>query len=79
MNIETLDFMAHFAPDQIPQRPPLDLKQINLIGERVQSGWKDYETERQAGGYTFMFDGLHIMPDIGPVMADLVINLLELR
>jgi hypothetical protein len=79
MNIETLDFMAHFVPNSIPRRPPLGLPAINLIGERTRTGWADYETERQAGGYTFTFDGLHIMPEVASEMADQIIDLLELR
>ncbi len=78
MNIETLDFMDHFVPTQIKPRPPLDLKQINLIGERTRAGWADYETARQAGDYTFTFDGLHMMPATAQTMADLIIDLLAL-
>ena len=79
LNIETLDFMAYFDPGIVHQRPPLGLQQINLIGERSRSGWADYERTRQHDGYTFTFDGLHMMPDTAVKMAEMIIDLLELH
>jgi lysophospholipase L1-like esterase len=78
LNIPVLDLMREFVPAEIPQRPPLTLKAINLIGEHIQSGWSDYESARPAGGYTFTFDGLHPMPESAGKMADLIINFLKL-
>jgi lysophospholipase L1-like esterase len=78
LNIPVLDLMRAFVPDEIPERPPLTLKEINLIGEHIQSGWSDYEAAQQAGGYTFTFDGLHPMPESAIKMADLIINFLKL-
>jgi lysophospholipase L1-like esterase len=62
LGIPVLDLTAELAPPSIPDRPPLSLSTINLIGQRMRSGWKDYETERVRGGYTFTFDGLHLTP-----------------
>lgn len=72
LNIPVVDLMTEFAPDHIPQRPPLSLKDINLIGEHIQSGWSDYERARQAGGYTFTFDGLHLMPESARQVAEAI-------
>jgi lysophospholipase L1-like esterase len=77
-NIPVLDLMREFVPAEIPQRPPLTLKEINLIGEHIQSGWADYEAAQQAGDYTFTFDGLHPMPESAARMADLIIDFLKL-
>lgn len=62
LNIPVLDLAAAFATGAPPARPELDQRAINLIGARVQAGWDDYERERKAGGFTYMFDGLHFTP-----------------
>lgn len=78
-NIETLDLMAHFQPEQIAERPALTLKTINLIGQRTRTGWADYEHDRQAGGFSFTFDGFHLMPETAVEIADIVIDFLDLH
>lgn len=78
LNVDVLDFMAHFVPDDIRERPPLDIRTINLIGRRSSSGWSDYEAAQGEGGYTFTFDGLHITPDTAQTMAGLIIDFLDL-
>jgi lysophospholipase L1-like esterase len=77
-NIPVLDLMTRFAPGKIPDRPPLNQDVINLIGERSRSGWSDFETERQRGGFTFTFDGLHLMPDTAEQVAEIIVDFLEL-
>lgn len=77
-NIPVLDLMTRFAPGKIPDRPPLNQDVINLIGERSRSGWSDFETERQRGGFTFTFDGLHLMPDTAEQIAKIIVDFLEL-
>ncbi len=78
LNIPVLDLMTPFAPEEIPDRPPLNQETINLIGERSKSGWSDFETERQRGGFTFTFDGLHLMPDTAPRVAKIIVEFLDL-
>jgi lysophospholipase L1-like esterase len=78
LNIATMDLMAALQPAHIPNRPPLSQKTINLIGQRVSSGWKDYEAEREQGGYTYSFDGLHLTPETAERVADMVIQFLDL-
>lgn len=77
LNIPVIDLMAAFAPAQIPERPPLTLKNINRIGEHVQSGWSDYEHSRQAGQFTFTFDGLHLTPDSASQIAAMIADFLR--
>ena len=77
-NIETLDLMAHFLPAQIEDRLPLTMKDINLIGRRTRTGWSDFESDREAGGFTFTFDGFHLMPHTAREVATLIINFLDL-
>lgn len=72
MNIPTLDLMAHFKPDHIPERPPIDIGFINLIGKRLREGWSDHDAEQKRGGYTFTFDGLHFTEDTADKVAELV-------
>lgn len=78
--VAVLDLMARFpAPDPLPDRPPLDQQVINLIGRRTREGWADYETERERGGFTFTFDGLHITPQAAPQVAAHVVDFLALE
>lgn len=62
VNIPTLDLMAELAPAHVPARPPLTLAAINLVGRRVASGWSAYEIERERGGFSYSFDGIHFTP-----------------
>jgi lysophospholipase L1-like esterase len=79
LNIPVLDLMAHFpAPDNLPARPPLGQAEINLIGKRASSGWDDFEAERERAGYTFTFDGLHLMPESAKQLAVLIVDFLDL-
>lgn len=61
--IPTLDLMAEFRPAAIPDREPLGLGDILLIGRRIAEGWQDYSSAQTAGGFTFTFDGLHLLPE----------------
>lgn len=72
LGIPSLDFMAEFTPAQLPSRPDLDVKTIILIGARESSGWHDYEKAREEGGFSFTFDGLHMMPAAAHRMAELI-------
>lgn len=69
LRIPTLDLMAHFTPDHIPERPELDLAFINQIGRRERDGWTEYETEREKHGFVYTFDGLHLLPECAHQMA----------
>jgi lysophospholipase L1-like esterase len=76
LNIPILDLFAHFMPEQIAPRPALGQTFINLIGQREKSGWSDYETERQRGGFAFSFDGLHFTLETADRVAELVVEFL---
>ena len=78
MNIPVLDFMPYFMPEQITDRPAINLEYINRIGVRSQSGWNDYETEQREQGYKFTFDGLHLTPESARQMATLIVGFLNL-
>jgi lysophospholipase L1-like esterase len=69
LNIPTLDLLTRFAPPSFPQRPPLGLDTIQLIGKRGREGWDDYEGERIRGGFTITFDGLHPTPEGAEIIA----------
>ncbi|MBA3871156.1 MAG: SGNH/GDSL hydrolase family protein [Anaerolineae bacterium] len=78
LNVPTLDLMPVLQPAHIPERPQLTQATINLIGQRVKSGWNDYAAERERGGYTYSFDGLHLTPDSATIVADKVVKFLDL-
>jgi lysophospholipase L1-like esterase len=78
LNVPTLDLFTPFVPSAIPARPPLDMVSINVIGKRIRDGWSDYAAEQRKGGYTFTFDGLHLLPSAAAQVAARIIAFLEL-
>jgi lysophospholipase L1-like esterase len=62
LNIPVLDLDAIFTPEKPIEREPVDVDFIQQIGTRVSSNWRDFEAERQKWGYTYTFDGMHILP-----------------
>lgn len=77
LNIPTLDLFAHFTPKDIPERPPLNLQFINTIGKRQSNGWDDFDGERERGGFTYTFDGLHFTDEAAAEAARLVAAFLD--
>lgn len=77
LNIPVLDLMAHFPPQNVQPRPPLNQADINLIGKRSSSDWEDYETEQRRGGYSFTFDGLHLTPQSAKQLAKIIADSLK--
>lgn len=76
-NTPTLDLMPHFTPDNIPDRPQIDIGFIQLIGKRTSSGWDDFDAAQKEGGYTYTFDGLHLTPTAAQKMAMLIADFIE--
>lgn len=74
LNLPICDFGAYLNPPTVPERKPLTLQTVFQIGDRVKSGWQDYETERAAGDFTYTFDGIHFTPEtatrVGAWLAD---------
>jgi lysophospholipase L1-like esterase len=75
--IPVVDLYASFLLQDIPERPPITLADIQLIGQRIAQGWDDFENERQRHGYRFTFDGLHPMPDAARQMAEAIVPTLR--
>lgn len=61
--IPVFDLAEKLPTGDLPQRPPLGLRDIQLIGQRMANGWADYEAAQAEGGYRFTFDGLHFTPE----------------
>jgi lysophospholipase L1-like esterase len=78
-NLPTLDLMSVLAPTTVPGRPSLNQTTINLIGQRLASGWNDYEDERWRGGFTYSFDGIHFTPETARRVAEWVVDFLDLK
>lgn len=78
LNVPVLDLAARFIPEHVPWRPPVTFADIARIGERVRDGWRDYESDRQAGGFTYTFDGAHLTPEGAVRFAEYIIGFLKL-
>lgn len=70
LNIPVLDLMEVLPPDGVKERPELEIGYILTIGAREKRGFSDYEGERQKGGYTWSFDGLHPTPEGAKKIAE---------
>lgn len=80
LHVPLLDLDARLSPDSaaVPDRPALGLAYITLIGRRVSSHWADYEAERQRGGFTYSFDGIHFTPETARQVAAWIVEFLDL-
>lgn len=78
MNIPTLDLLTALTPNNVPERPDLDIRVIQMIGQRGKSGWSDYENERQKGGFTYSFDGTHLLPSTAERIAEMIVDFIDL-
>ena len=77
LNIPILDLDAIFTPENPIEREPISLEFIQKIGANWSSGWDKFEEERAKWGYTYTFDGLHILPEMGEEFAKNIIPFLE--
>lgn len=77
LNIPVLDLDALFTPENPIEREPISLAFIQQIGSNWNSGWDKFEEERAKWGYTYSFDGLHIMPETAPGFAGYIVPFLK--
>lgn len=77
LNIPILDLDAMFTPENPIEREPVGMKFIIQIGERSGSGWSDFEAERQKWGYSYTFDGMHLLPQSAKKFADIIVDFLK--
>jgi lysophospholipase L1-like esterase len=77
LNIPICDLEADFTPEHPIEREPVTLAFIQEIGRRQASGWRDFAAARDQWGYTYTFDGMHLMPDAAPLFAERVAAFLQ--
>ena len=77
LNVPILDLDIVFTPAEPITRPAVNMDFIRQIGARSSSGWNDYEAERAQWGYTFTFDGMHLLPETASRFADLIVAFLK--
>lgn len=77
LNVPILDLDAEFTPENPIDRAPITLQFIQQIGANWSSGWDKFEEEQQKWGYTYTFDGLHILPETAPKFANLIVPFLQ--
>jgi lysophospholipase L1-like esterase len=71
LSIPTLDLMAALTPQTVPERPATSL--LHYTQSLTRSILKpDYDQLRQAGGFTYTFDGVHLTDGGAQRIADLV-------
>lgn len=77
LNVPILDLDAEFTPKNPIDRNPITLGFIQQIGANWSNGWDKFEEEQQKWGYTYTFDGLHILPETAPKFANLIVPFLQ--
>jgi lysophospholipase L1-like esterase len=77
LDVPVLDLDAIFTPENPIEREPVEIGFIQQIGDRANSGWDDYESERQKWGYTYTFDGMHILPATAVEFAKHIVPFLK--
>jgi lysophospholipase L1-like esterase len=77
IGVPTFDLYTALMPQTIPERPPLDMQDIRRIGQRIDSGWNDYETAWREGGFTYSFDGIHFRKSTAMRVATLLSDFLD--
>ena len=79
MQIPVLDLLALLTPAEIPERPPtqaLTSLETNMIRSLTLRG-AGFERLRQARGYSYSFDGIHLTEDAAQRMAEAVVTFLH--
>jgi len=77
MNVPYLDLAQHYYPEKPVERGDVDMGFILDIGKRSSSGWVEFETERAKWGYTYTFDGMHILPKTAQEFATHIVPFLR--
>lgn len=77
LNVPVLDLDAIFTPQNPIEREPVNLQFIQDIGSRASSGWNNFEEERLKWGYTYTFDGMHLLPATAQKFAQHIVSFLE--
>lgn len=76
LSIPTLNLLAKIAPKNIPSRPPVPLIQYaKNLG--ILLGSKNYDAMRDAGGFDYSFDGIHLTEDGAQRIADEIVRFLR--
>lgn len=76
LSVPTLDLLAKIAPKNIPARPPIPLSQY-AANLGVVLGSKNYDARREAGGFSYTFDGTHLTENGAQRIADEVVRFLR--
>jgi lysophospholipase L1-like esterase len=70
--IPTLDLFRALVPPQVPDRPPLTMAYVRLIGARSTSGWRGWDELAATTDYAYTFDGIHITSASARRFVDLI-------
>jgi len=76
LGVPVLDLATPFTPSNPIEREPVTMAFIREIGQRGASGWQDFEAERARFGYTYTFDGMHLLPETAPLFAEKIVAFL---
>ena len=77
LKVPVLDLDLPFTPHNPIDREPVDIGFIQQIGTNVSRGWTDYEQMRRQYGYTFTFDGMHLLPESAVEFAGMLVPFLH--
>jgi lysophospholipase L1-like esterase len=76
LNVPTLNLLAKIAPKNIPARPPIKLTQY-AANLGILLGNKNYDAMRDAGGFSYSFDGTHLTENGAQRIANEIVRFLR--
>lgn len=76
MNIPTLDLFTPLVPGEVPGRSPMGIAHFRKVATTKLTG-NPYDRLRDAGGYSYTFDGIHLTEAGAGRFADLIVAFLR--
>lgn len=76
LDVPALDMFTPLVPEAVPERPPMGIGHFRKIAETKLTG-NPYDRLRDAGGYTYTFDGIHLTEGGAVRFADLILSFLR--
>lgn len=78
LKIPTLDLLKPLVPGSIPERPAYSLGNYasNLL-TRLRGSSSEYDHKREAGSFSYTFDGVHLTDSGAQRFADLIVPFLR--
>lgn len=76
LHIPALDLFSPLVPEVVPGRPPMGISHFRKVAETKLTG-NPYDRLRDAGGYSYTFDGIHLTEGGAGRFAEMIVAFLQ--